>query len=334
MEEKNVNAKCPHCGAELFVSYNQGSGFCTTCKKSFDNAKAVKLYTSLNETQINEEQKKKASYGEEYLEVEKILTRAEFYFERNDYRKAREELEKALEITNSDYRVYFGLVRVETKNLTDYKNTSHKKYLNLALECADTEQKQTITRLYKNFYQLSLLSDEELLQYKKEENVAIKTNLESKLKEIIPVFMKKEKNLKLNVLLACIFGLLAIACAIPGVIFETPVLMVSSVVFFGLTYFFIRKHFTTKQLNALFNGLLDIFDELPNFELCIDDEKTVLEKMKLLRKLFREKNNLNECENEIFNLCAFLTEQTTENARKFILNHPVLCKYTNTNGEN
>ena len=180
MQEKNVNAKCPHCGADIYLGYNQGSGICPTCRKEFDNKKAIALYNALNNTQQKEE-KKKASYGEEYLEVERILKRVDFYINRKEFRKAREEAESGLTISNTDYRLYFEIVRAETKNLTDYRNQSHKQFLDKAIEVADSEERKIIMRLYKNFYQLSLLTDEEIEQYKKEENVAVKKKLEEKL---------------------------------------------------------------------------------------------------------------------------------------------------------
>ncbi len=330
MQEKNVNAKCPHCGAELYLGLNKGTGFCTVCRKEFDSEKALKLFVTLyGEKEEPKEETKKANFGEDYLEVEKILTRAEYYFERKEFRKAREELEKALAITNSDYRVYFGIVRAETQNLTDYRNESHKEFLTKALECADPEEKKVITRLYKNFYQISTLSDEEILQYKKEENVAVKAKLEEKLKELIPTFIKKERGLKTSIVLSCVFALLTLGALIPFFIFQIPLLMLLCATFFALSYFTLRKYFTDKKLNALFNAMLDVYDALDSFELEVDEQKEVLDQMKNLRKVFSGKNNLSECEDGIFLLSAYLAHDATEKARNFITNHPLLCKYAN-----
>ena len=330
MQENKLNAKCPHCGAELYLGYNQGTGFCPTCRKSFDNDKAIKLYQSVHQTATENEQKKTASFGEEYLEVEKILTRAEYYFERKQFRSAREELEKALAITNTDYRIYFGIVRAETKNLTDYRNESHKEFLQKAIECADNDQKKTITRLYKNFFQLSKLSDEDILQYKKEENDAIKSKLEEKFKALIPIFMKKEKGQKTNVILSAVFALLAIVAGVFGFIYNVAILLSLSVGLLALTYFFARKYFSFKKLNALFNALLDVYDALNSFDFDVYVQREVLDQMKFLRKAFTTKNNLNNCEDGIASLCTLLTLNANETSRKFVLNHKLLSKYANT----
>lgn len=330
MQENNVNAKCPHCGAELYLGYNQGSGLCMVCRKQFDNAQAIKLYESLHKDDEQKEEKKKASFGEEYLEVDRILTRADYYFERKNFEKAKEELQKGFEITNSDYRLYFGMVRVETKNLTDYRNTSHEEFLNKAIECADADQKKEIMRCYKNFYQLSKLTDEEILQYKQEENVAIKKNLEEKFKNLIPFFMKKERSVKINLLLAPIFAVLLIALSVLGWIYQISLLLVLAVVFAALTYLMLRNYFASKRANKLFNALLDIYDALDSFDLDVYTYREVLDKMKSLRKAFEQKNNNNNCEDELAILCNLLCTNATETARRFVVSHPLLNTFTAT----
>ena len=324
MQENKNNAKCPHCGAELFVGYPTGTGLCTACRKQFDNEKAVKLYNSLYAQAEKEEEKKKADFGEEYLEVERILNRADYYFDRKEFEKAKEELESGLKITNTDYRIYFGFVRAETKNLTDYRNTSHEKYLQKALEVADADEKNQIMRIYKNFYQLSKLSDEEIEQYKKEENVAIKKKLEEKFKALIPFFMKKEKNLKIYLILAPIFFCVFVALTVLGLVYDNTWLMAGAIIFMALTYLMGRIFFTNRRANKLFNALLDIYDALDSFELDVAAMRETLDYMKLLRKGFEVKNNNNYCEDVLAKLCQLLTERATENARRFILSHALL----------
>ena len=329
MQNQTNNAKCPHCGAELYLGYNQGTGLCQVCRKQFDNAQAIKLYESLYKPAEEVEEKKKASYGEEYLEVERILTRAEYYFDRKEFDKAKEELTKGLELTNTDYRLYFSLVRAETKNLTDYRNTTHEEYLNKAIACADSEQKKEITRLYKDFYQLSKLSDEDILQYKNEENAAIKKNLESKLKVLIPFYMKKERSLKTTVILSIVFGVLCVACSAIGWWLQTSIVMLLGVIFAGLCYYMGRNHYSTKLANKLFNSLLDIYDAVESFNLDAYQLRETLDLMKKLRVAFEEKNNNNAIENELFNLCTMLCTNGTESARRFVLSHETLKEYAN-----
>jgi hypothetical protein len=277
MQNKNVNAKCPHCGAYIYLGYDQGSGICPTCRREFDNKKAISLYNALNNAQPKED-KKSASYGEEYLEIERILKRIEFYINRKEFRKAREEAESGLAISNTDYRLYFEIVRAETKNLTDYRNQSHKPFLEKAIEVADAEEKKIIMRLYKNFYQLSLLSDEDLEQYKKEENVAVKKNLEAKLKTLIPMYMKKESTIKTKMIVG--IALILPAIALP---FLNKLLIVISSILLAVSYFFIRNALSIKKSAKLFNAMLDVYDALSTFDLNTPCLANVLSQMKDLR---------------------------------------------------
>lgn len=331
MQQNSVNAKCPHCGAELYLSYDQGSGLCPTCRKEFDNKKAVMLYKSIHETAPKEEQKT-ANYGEEYLEVERILKRIQFFIDRKEFRKAREEAEKGLEISNTDYRLYFEIVRAETKNFTDYKNQSHKPFLDKAVEVASAEEKKIIMRLYKNYYQLSHLSDEELEQYKREENVAVKNKLEERLKTLIPLYMKKERGFTLKMILGGV--LVALTIALP---FISELLLILSGACLFASYFVIKNAISVKKSSALFNALLDVYDALDSFDLSVNCLSEVLALMKDLRKEFERVGNLYEQEEGLTKFCKYLLINATENARKFILNHAVLKKYalsTENNTEN
>ena len=244
MEQKN-NAKCPFCGTELYVSLTKGDALCTKCKKQFDVEKAIKLLKSVEEQEKKEEIL--VASGEDYLQVDRLLTRAEYFIEHEDYESAKKELLEALTITNVDYRVYFSLVRAETKNLTDYKNQSHKPYLEKAIACADLDEKSRITRLYKDFYQLSKCSDEDIEQYKKEENQAIKTKLEKKLKEIIPLYMKLESGQKIKKILFPIIGVIGFGGLIVGLIILNNFLMIPGAILSLLAYFLGRTYFVNRS---------------------------------------------------------------------------------------
>ena len=324
MQQNSVNAKCPHCGAEIYLSYDQGSGLCPTCRKEFDNKKAVMLYKSIHETAPKQEEKT-AHYGEEYLEVERILKRIQFFINRKEFRKAREEAEKGLKISNTDYRLYFEIVRAETKNFSDYKNQSHKPFLDKALEVADAEEKKIIMRLYKNYYQLSHLTDEELEQYKREENVAVKNKLEERLKTLIPLYMKKERGFTLKMIIGGV--LVALAIALPLI---SELLFILSGIFVFACYFVFKNALSIKKSSALFNAFLDAYDALNSFDLSPNCLSEVLAMMKSLKKDFERVENLYEQEEGLTKFCNYLLTNATENSRKFILNHAVLKKYSLT----
>lgn len=323
MEEKN--AKCPNCGAELYLRHEKGSGFCPNCSKQFDAEKAVKLYKSIHETV--EKAEKKVAKGSDYLEVDRILDRAEFYFGKKQFDKAKEELESALKLTNSDYRVYFGLVRAETKNLTDYRNTSHIEYLNKAIDCADSEEKSVITRLYKDFFQLSKCSDEEIEQYKKEENQAKKSKLEQKLKELIPPFMKKERGLKIYPILFSAAYAVCVLLLVLAIVLKIEYLFVVGA-FIGVGgYAFTRKFLDDKKSVSLFNAILDYYDELDKLSLSQEELGNILSEMKNCQTVFSGKNGVFVQEEAVLKVIKATLETGNENATQFVNNHSFLKKY-------
>lgn len=324
MEERKNNAKCPFCGKELTVALKSGEGFCPYCKKEFDVEKAIKLYNSLNKEEQEEE--KKVARGEDYLEVDKMLERAEFYFDRKDYDGAKKELLLALELTNSDYRVYFGLVRAETKNLTDYKNVTHKQWLDKAIDCASAEEKSVITRLYKDFYQLSALSDDEIEQYKKEENAAKKQKLEGKLKESIPVYMKLAKTLKQFLIWGIVALILGVGCAAAGALIPSNYLALGGLALAVGGYVLVRTYVTRNEQNKLFNAALDLYDALDGFSMKSDNMRDLLDIMKKLSVAFGNKNATRETENLLGTAAGIMLDDGDQSARAFVISNDVLLK--------
>ena len=323
MEEKN--AKCPFCGAELYLRHEKGSGFCPDCNKQFDSEKAIKLYKSLHETVEKDE--KKVAKGSDYLEVDRILNRAEYYFGKKQYDEAKKELTSALQLTNSDYRVYFGLVRAETKDLTDYRNTSHIEYLDKAIDCADSEEKSVITRLYKDFFQLSKCTDEEIEQYKKEENQAKKSKLEGKLKEIIPVFMKKEKGLGKFPIFFTVCYAAAVVALVMALVLTTEYLFVAAAFLAVAGYAFTRKFLEDKKSVKMFNAVLDYYDALDSLTLDSKNLGSVLDALKECRNVFAGKNGVFTQEESLLNVVKITLETGDKSAQSFLNEHSVFKKY-------
>lgn len=331
-QEKNSNnAKCPFCGAELYVKYSKGGGFCPYCKKEFDCEKAVKLYNSVH-VEVDGGEKRIAK-GEDYLEVERALDRAEFYLKNKQFSKAEQELNGALELTNCDYRVYFGIVRAKTSNFTDYLDQTHKPWLEKAIACADVEEKAVIGRLYKEYRQVAALSPEDLAQYKKERNVAVKQKLEKSLKELIPSYMKTARGVR--GLFFCGAAMLAagvIATAI-GLIIAINLLALGGIALMAGGYALIRVSLTNKKQNALFNAVLDVYDALDELLLPLDSYFEALEALKACVQPFSKKNSLNDCEKRVAEVASALLNSKSEAALKFVGTNRELCAYMELGAE-
>jgi hypothetical protein len=183
-------------------------------------------------------------------------------------------------------------------------------------------------RLYKNFYQLSMLTDEEIEQYKKEENVAVKKKLEEKLKTLIPIYMKKERSIKTDFIIA--FALIVPIIALP---FFNSILILASSILIAVSFFLIRNALSIKKSAKLFNAMLDVYDALSTFDLNTPCLANVLSQMKDLRKSFEKINNLYEQENGMLTLCNYLAKSATESARIFVMQHQVLSSFVVENEE-
>jgi len=318
------NAKCPHCGAELYVGLKKGTALCLTCKKQFDAEKAVKLYESIHKKA--EKQEKKVATAGDYLEVDRILDRVEYYLARKQFDKAEEELNSALELTNTDYRVYFGFVRAETKNLTDYRNQSHKEYLNKAIACADADGKATITRLYKNFYHLSACTDEEIEQYKTEENQAIRNKAEKKLKTIIPAYMKMNSGIKIYPLVFSAFYLFGAAAFALALALKIELLYPVAFIFLVAGFAFTRSYIEKKRSFAEFNAVLDLYDESDKFGLSTDGYRELLDMFKEAYDVFAQNNNYTAQERFLVKICNYLSDSCAV-AKKYVETHNTLAKF-------
>lgn len=317
------NAKCPHCGAELFVGLKKGTALCLACRKQFDAEKGVKLYNSVH-AEDNVIAEKKVARGSDYLEVERILERVEFYLDKARFDEAEKELRDALELTNCDYRVYFGFVRAETKNLTDYRNVTHKPYLEKAIECADADEKATITRLYKDFYRLSQCSDEEIEVYRAEENAAIKKKTEGRFKTIIPTYMNIERKLGGKPwIFGSLYALTAIATVLGLVLGLSEYFFALAAVLVIVAFAFTKSYSDERRSVALFNAVLDVYDAMDGFSLCTRKYREMLDALKEAYSAFKDKNGFTEQEESVRKLCE-VGVSASDAAKNFMLSHAVL----------
>lgn len=327
------NAKCPHCGAELFVGLKKGTALCLACKKQFDAEKGIKLYESIHPPIKESAEEKKVAHGSDYLEVERILDRVEFYLNKRQFQEAEEELKEALTLTNSDYRVYFGFVRAETKNFTDYRNVTHKPYLEKAIECADSDEKATITRLYKDFYRLSECTDEEIEQYRTEENAAIKKKTEERFKNIIPTYMNIESVLKKKPwIFGALYALAAVGVVLGFVISGGDYMFALAAVFFIVGFVFTKNYLDERRAIALFNAALDVYDAMDGFNLDTVDYREMLDALKEVYAAFKDKNGYTAQEKSLSALCS-VGVNSSSFAKAFFEKHAVLGSMCPSNEE-
>lgn len=260
MEENKVQslqARCPSCGADLTVESTDKMVKCPSCGAESPASMAIKYYESLHENK----QEVKEAHGEDYQKLNMVLDELYGLLAMCEYEKAEEKYYEATMYSETDYRVYMAMVAVKTKNYTDLKDQEHKQYINKAIAYADAEAKQEIVRIYKPYYHKANLSEEELLEYTAEENKIKKTRLEKTLKNMIPVYMAKEKRNKVFLILFPILLVLGIGAVVfAAFIDEIKWISIIGAIVTIAGYIIFRSWFLNRDKIKSFNALLDFYD--------------------------------------------------------------------------
>jgi hypothetical protein len=260
MEEKvQIKAKCPFCGVDFEIEDGKIRSVCSSCGKEVQSSMAIKYYESLNNNGAGIEAKE--AHGEAYHKVNMLLDEIYGLIDMQEWERAEDKFNEALDLTETDYKVFMAMVAIKTKNYTDLKDQEHKHFINRAIACADSDEKKEIVRIYRPYYQKSNLSEEELEVYSVEENKMKKQRLEKGLKTMIPEFMAMEKRNKVFLVL---FPIL-IVVGIVGIVFSYLIedlkwfsLISAIVVIVG--YLLFRGWFINKDNLKAFNSLLDFYD--------------------------------------------------------------------------
>lgn len=145
-----VAAKCTQCGANIEVDDSKDAGICSYCSMAYITQKAINNYNTHITNNIT-----KNIYGREKTEAEEYLSSAETFLKLKDYEKATKAFLQAAESNPNDYRSWLGLMRSETKNLTDLSNLSHIEHHRRALAVANEEESEIINNLCAEYLRQS-----------------------------------------------------------------------------------------------------------------------------------------------------------------------------------
>lgn len=259
MEEniKYINAKCPFCGEDFQVKVGDIKSVCPKCEQEMQSVMAVKYYESLNDNGAES----KEAHGEDYHRVNMLLDEIDGLLDMEEWEKAEDKFNEALNLTDTDYRVFMAMVAIKTKNYTDLKDEEHKHFINRAIACADSDAKKEIVRIYRPYYQKKNLTDEELEIYSAEENKIKKKRLENGLKTMIPEYMTMEKRNKVflilfPILIAVGIGVILVSYFVEDISWLS--IVGATIVIVG--YIFFRNWFLNRDKLKAFNSLLDFYD--------------------------------------------------------------------------
>ena len=106
--EKEFNARCPNCGTEFVTEETGGKVMCPGCGEECSAVQAKKYYSTIHATKGEF----KEAHGEEYHKEMMILDEVYGYLRLGDFENAEKKVYEALELTDSDYKVFMAMVAV------------------------------------------------------------------------------------------------------------------------------------------------------------------------------------------------------------------------------
>ncbi len=323
VDMERIKLKCPLCGRVFETQKNENSQIeCPQCLKTIPVLQAEKYFSSLNE---NTDERKEA-HGEDYHKVRLLISEAYDLISDEKYDLAEEKVTEALNLTDTDYRVFMAMVAIKTKNFSDLKDESHKVFLNKAISVADADGKKDITSIYKNYYTKSKFDKEQMSAYTTEELKLKKSKAEKGLKSLIPDHMARIKRNKIFLLLFPISFIIGISLTVIFLIFEQPYLLFIGIAFFVCGYVLFRNWFINKDKIIALNAILDLYDYMDE---KIFPEETLVKFYDLMFKIygrFADKDPIFAISRETIKMVDLLLSLKNEELNNYIFNDKYLAE--------
>ncbi len=316
-----IKVKCPFCGEVFSTELTNPTTICNKCNKDFSTQKGSKYYKSIHK--IETEQNIIAK-GEEYVKVDNLLVQGDFYLKNGDFAMAEEVYNKALTLSNVDYRIYLGLVYAKTCNFTDLEDQTHFEYLQKAIEYANNEQKQHVKKLYSPYHTQRKIPKEEREEYLKQEENSKFKKLESYLKDGIPKHFKLEKTIKTCIILAPIFLALSVLFLVLDLTINHFAFSIIAILFFCACVFFMLCYLSGKNKCKLYNLALDLFDNYKLFEIQPKDSLVILKRYNEFTLAYLNDSIDTTLKNSMQDVAILLANLNNSKINEFISNNKTL----------
>ena len=297
--------KCPECFNEFFGETTTEYINCPSCGKEINTNQAVKYYNSLKQIENND---KKIAEGEKYKKLEVLLDECQWLIDSGDFDSALNTTDIALELSNTDGRVYLMRVYAKTKNFTDYEETTHFGDLKKAIEYSSIFEKENIKKIYAPYHKKRNVPKEELEEYESQEADSKLKKIERLLKDGIPKHFSREKSIKALIPTTIACAVVFLTLLILSLIFSNIYLSLSTAVTFTISFIFFANLQTNAKKVKLFNTVLDVFDNIKTFNLR---PRTKLNLSKSLEKFavsFLNGESIINIEASIFEIMDILLE--------------------------
>lgn len=277
------NARCPKCNIE-FETEGVKTLKCPNCGVELDALRARKYYTAFHDKSVEREM-----HGKDYFKYDDFLRVGAHHLAEGEFEQAEQAYVSALDLNPSDYRGYMGLVAVETRNYTDVKNTTHKKYLKKAISVADEEQKKHIADAYRTFNAKASMSDEEFEEYVTEKQKDYKARIKKAIIGFSQANESTRKKAKTCKILTFVFIGLGLISLVLGFIFSYPLMVLGAIIACS-SYAFIIVWQKQKFNESLYVFLVELFNGMVKYNLTYEQTEKVLGFMSSLLISVRDEN--------------------------------------------
>lgn len=318
-----IKIKCPFCGFVSDKDSSVNSCVCEKCNNTFPTQKGSKFYKSYEKTTND---KTIVAKGEAYLKVDSLLEKGEYYLKNEDFDNAYTTFLEALNLTNTNYKIYMGLVRALTHNFQKLNEKSHEVYLKNAIDCANENQKEIIRNVYKPYYDKNRATKSELEKISTDESNALIDKTRQRLKSCLPKHFSREKTFKLLKILFPITCVLTIAFLLLSFFVYKIAFGVLTIIIGVSMLVIFSKMLSLKTKNDVLNAVLDLYDNLNDLNITIDNKIKILKCINSLAVCYSNNqtdvalvDNLSKVYNEILKC-------DNEKLEKFISNYNIYDK--------
>jgi len=154
-----VAAKCTECGAAIEVEDTKEAGICNFCGTAFITQKVVNEHHVHVTKHIT-----KNVFGVDGKSADDFCDSGDTFVKLEDWENSQDAYEQATKLEPSNYRGWFGLVKVCTKGFTDYLDCEHIKYLRKASAVASDIEKKIVDTAYVKYRELQNKHMDDLLK--------------------------------------------------------------------------------------------------------------------------------------------------------------------------
>ncbi len=319
-----INISCIFCGETFLENLTKKESICPKCKRAFDTSKGSKYYKSLLKVQ---KQENKKIINEIYNQIDLLLDKAQYYLDNEKYEMCEETLNKLLNLNDSDRRIYLLFVYLKTKNFTDLKDKSHYPYLERLIELSNEEEKKQLRKIYSTYYKKSNLTDEELDEYNFHLANNKKQNLESALKDGIPLHYENARKYRVFKVLSIIFTIIFTTLIICHFSFKIDVLLYVASAFSALLLGCILMVINLKPRLKIYDALLDFYDEFDNFNLKTTEKLQTIKHLSTISQAFLNNGSNYSINALIYLFVNDLVTYDNDKVLEFLLKYKVFTKY-------